>query len=431
MRTFVIGCNHRTAPLEVREQLAFDDAACADALRALRERFPCCEGVLLSTCNRTELYIARPVHGHPRVEEAVAFLAAARQVAVHQFGHSIYHHEDAEALRHLFRVAASIDSMVLGESQILGQVRNAHAIAREVGMAGRTLDAVFQRALLVAKEIHTRTDVASGRTSVGGTAVEFARQLFARFDDKTVLLVGAGEMGEATLQHLLELRPGRVLLTNRTPARAENVRERIIRPSGVPGHVVAFEGLTDHLATADIVISTTGAAEPILRRADLVDLPERRGYRPLLLIDIAVPRDIAADVGELEGVFLYNIDDLQAVADANVEARRKQIAHCQEIIESHVAEFGAWQRSRDVGPTIAAIQKHLQEIGKQELDWALPKMTSISDHDRRLLEQMLHRIWQKVLHRPSVALRDRAASGHAGTYVEMLRTLFDLPRDDR
>ncbi len=430
MRTFVIGCNHRTAPLEVRERLAFDASAAANALRELRQRFVCAEGVLLSTCNRTELYLTRPMHGHPRIEEAVAFLAASRGIGVHEFGHSVYHYEDAEALRHLFRVACSIDSMVLGESQILAQVKAAWMLARDVGTAGRTLDAVFQRAIAVAKDVHTRTDLSVGRTSVGGTAIDFARQIFSRFDDKTVLLIGAGEMGEATLQHLLEMKPQRVLLANRTPARAEGVLERIVRPSGVRGEVVAFDRLPDHLVAADIVISTTGAPEPIVRRGPLEDLPERRRYRPLLMIDIAVPRDIEPEVGGLENVFVYNIDDLQSVADANVAARQKEIARCHEIIEGHVQEFAAWQRSRDVGPTIAALQKRFAEIGRQELDWALPKLSQASGHDRQVLEQMLHRVMQKILHGPTTFLRERAAGGHVGNYVDVLRTLFGVRDDD-
>lgn len=430
MRTLVIGCNHRTAPLQVRERLAFDRNAAADALRGLREKFPCCEGVLLSTCNRTEMYVSRPVHGHPRIEEVIGYIAENRHIGVHEFGHSTYHYEDAEALRHLFHVVSSIDSMILGESQILAQVKSAFALARDVGMAGRALEAAFQRAFAVAKEVHSRTSVSGGKTSVGGTAVEFAKQIFSHFDDKTVLLIGAGEMGEVTLQHLLEMRPSRVLLCNRTPARAEDVLERIIRPSPVPGEVVPFEGLSDHLAVADIVISTTGAPEPVLRRAALESLPERRKYRPLLMIDIAVPRDIEPAVGKLENVFLYNIDDLQSVADKNVAARQKQLAKCQEIIESHVQDFVAWQQSREVGPTITALQEYFAEIGRQELDRVIPKLSQPSDHDRELIEQMLHRIMQKILHGPSALLRDKAATGRAHLYADTLRNMFGL-RDDR
>jgi glutamyl-tRNA reductase len=426
MRTLVIGCNHRTAPLEVREQLAFDQNAAADALRGLREKFPCCESVLLSTCNRTELYVSRPVHGHPRIAEAIGFLAENRRVSTAEFGNSIYHYEDAEALRHLFYVCSSIDSMILGESQILAQVKAAFSLAREVGMTGKMLDAVFQRAFAVAKDIHSKTNVSSGKTSVGGTAVDFARQIFSHFDDKVVLLIGAGEMGEATLQHLLETKPKRVLLANRTPARAQDVLDRIIRPSGVSGEVVAFEKLTDHLVAADIVISTTGAPEPILRRAALNDLPDRRKYRPLLMVDIAVPRDIESEVGKLENIFLYNIDDLQSVADANVAARQKQIARCQEIIEGHVHEFVAWQQSREVGPTITALQEHFSEVAKQEFDRVVPKLSQASDHDRELLQQMLHRITQKLLHGPSALLRDKAATGHAHLYADTLRNMFGL-----
>lgn len=429
MRTIVIGCNHRTASLEVRERLAFDRAACAEALRQLRQTWPCCEGALLSTCNRTELYLARPVHSHPRIDEAIQFLARCAGVAAHEFGHSLYHHEDAEALRHLFRVAGSLDSMVLGESQIVSQVKEAHAIGRDVGTVGRTLEAAFQRALAVAKSIHTDTQVSAGATSVGGTAVEFARRIFARFDDKTVLMIGAGEMGELTLEYLLQLSPRRVLLANRTRERAEAVVRRIGVRNGATTEIVPFDRLVDHLVEADIVLSTTGAPEPILRAAGVADLPDRRRYRPLLMIDIAVPRDIDPDVGRLENVFLYNIDDLQSVAEANVAARESQIARCHEIVEQHLREFLEWQRSRDVGPTIAALQRLFRRVGSDELAHVLPKIKSLSTDDRRLLEQMLHRIVQKLLHQPSTTLRDKAAQGSARVYAEALRTLFGL-RDE-
>ncbi|MBN1488373.1 MAG: glutamyl-tRNA reductase [Phycisphaerae bacterium] len=430
MRTIVIGCNHRTASLGVRERLAFNTEGCIEALRAMRRTFPCAEGVLLSTCNRTELYVARPVHGHPRIEEAIEFLGTTRGIAIHEFGHSIYQHADTEAIRHLFRVAGSLDSMVLGESQVLSQVKAAFALAQSVGTVGRTLDAIFQHAFVVAKDLHTRTGISAGKTSVGGTAVDFARQIFSRFDDKTVLMIGAGQMGEATLHYLLEMRPKHVLLTNRTSDRAETLRAQLTVPHGTTCEVVSFEHLADHLARADIVISTTGANEPVLRHAALVGLPAQRQYRPLLIIDIAVPRDVDPEIGSLDNVFLYDIDDLQSVAEASIAAREKEIARCHEIIETHVAEFVASQRSRNIGPTIAALQQHFDEISRQELDWLLPKLVECSEHDRKLIIQMVHRITQKLLHAPSAALRDKAAASHANLYTDAIRNLFGLKDED-
>jgi glutamyl-tRNA reductase len=426
MRTIVIGCNHRTAPLDVRERLAFDRRDTIKALRQLRRQFPCCEGVILSTCNRTELYVARPMHGHPRIDEAIAFLGAAREIGAHEFGHSIYHYEDMESLRHLFRVVSSLDSMVLGESEILAQAKDAVAVAREEGMAGRHLEAIFQRAFAVAKNVRAKTGISGGKTSVGGVAVEFARQIFARFDDKTVLMIGAGQIGEVTLQHLVELQPKHVVLTNRTASRAQAVLQRVVVPSGVPGEVVPFEEMLEQLARADIVLSSTGAPEPILSKAALETLPSKRHYRPLLIVDIAVPRDVAADVGELENVFVYNIDDLQSVAEANVAARQKQIAECQALIEGHVTEFLAARRTRDVGPLVAALQRRFSDVGAQELARVLPKLTHVSHNDRKLLEQMVHRMTQKLLHPPTTALRDQSASGNVRAYAEMLRHLFGL-----
>lgn len=430
MRTIVIGCNHRTALIEIRERLAFDRKAAADALRGLRRRFPCCEAVIVSTCNRTELYVARPIHGHPRIEEAIDFLASCRGLAANAFSRSVYHYEDIEAIRHLFRVVSSLDSMVLGDSQILAQVKEAVAVATEVGMIGSHLQTLFQRAFAAAKEIHTRTDISGGRTSVGGAAAEFARQIFSRFDDKTVLMIGAGEMGEVTLQHILEMGPRRVLVANRTPAHAEALLERLAARTRVPGEVVPMDALLDHLTAADIVISTTAAPEPILNRQPLADLPVRRKYRPLLMIDIAVPRNVDPAVGELDNVFLYNIDDLQSVTEANAAAREKQLAQCHQIIEAHVADFRDWQRSRDVGPTIAALRDRLTQIGQQELSRVMPKLSAVSDRDRELLDQMLHRIVQKILHGPAKTLHDKSGTGGAQVYAETLRNMFEL-KDDK
>lgn len=426
MRTFVVGCNHRTAPVEKREKIAFSPADVRAALARFKEQFAEAEVVLLSTCNRVEFYVARPVQGRPRIEEIARFIADFHGIAATEFADALYAYEDLQAVRHLFRVASSIDSMVLGESQIIGQTREAFETARTAGTTGRRLDPLFQKALAVAKEIHATTGIATGRLSVGSTAVDLARQIFSRFDDKTVLMVGAGKMGEMTLTHLLTTGPRRVWVTNRTDARSVEVAERLTRhhPAGV--EAVPYAQWIDRLAEADIVITCTGSPEPILTAAAFATIPARRDYRSILLIDIALPRDIDPQVGRYDGVFLYNIDDLQAVTEAHLAQRKDAIARCHEIIEAAVIEYAGRQSREDIGPLVAALQKQFREIGRLELERILPKLDHCSPQDRELLEQMLHRITQKLLHGPVSRLSGDPAGASTRVYADVLRTLFDL-----
>ncbi len=426
MRTLVIGCNHRSAPVEVRERIAFDEGAVVRALQELKVAYPACEVVLISTCNRMEWYVARALQDRPRVGDVIEFISRFHGLPSAEFAASLYHHEDAEAVRHLFRVVSALDSMVLGETQILAQARDAFELARSQGCVGPTLGALFQRAFAVGKEVQTNTAIAAGRVSVGSTAVELARQIFSRFDDKVVMMVGAGEMGELTLTHLMETRPRELWVTNRTDERAASLAERLARKHPVPVRAVPYAEWISRLAQTDIVISCTGSHEPILTAGAFAPIPERRRYRPLLLIDIAVPRDIEPAVGEQEEVYLYNIDDLQAVVEATLENRKGAIQQCQAIIEQSVVEFLSKQAQRDIGPLIGELQQHFHDLGRAELERILPKLQSNSPHDRELIEEMLHRFTQKLLHDPVQLLNEKSANGAASVYADTLRALFKL-----
>jgi glutamyl-tRNA reductase len=360
------------------------------------------------------------------MDEAIEFIAGFHGIAAKEFLGHLYRHEDADAVRHLFRVVCSLDSMVLGESQILAQCKRALALARQAGSAGKTLDPLFQRAFAVAKEVHTSTPIAQGRLSVGSTAVDLARQIFSHFSDKIVMMVGAGKMGELTLTHLLETGPKRLWVTNRTDERAVALAEKIAARRNVPVEAVPYAQWIDHLAEVDIVITSVGAAEPILTARRFAPVPVRRHYRPLLLIDIAVPRNVDPEVAEAEGVFLYNIDDLQQVVEATLAQRREALARCQTIIDAHVADFLDRLSRQDVVPLIAALQARFRGVAESELQRILPKLSNLTSNDRQLIEQMLHRITQKLLHEPITRLNDTTANGSAGDYVQMLRTLFNL-----
>jgi glutamyl-tRNA reductase len=315
---------------------------------------------------------------------------------------------------------------VLGESQILGQTRHGFELARSVKAVGRTLEGLFQRALAVAKEVHTRTAIAAGRVSVGSTAVDLARQIFSHFGDKIIMMVGAGEMGELTLTHLLDTGPKRLWVANRTDARAVALAEKIAARHNVPVEAVPYAQWIDHLVEADIMIASTGATEPILTAPLFAPIPERRKYRPLLLIDIAVPRNIEPAVADADGVFLYNIDDLQAVVEMTLAQRREAVGHCHQIIETHVVEYLERRTRQDLGPLIAALQRHFRGVAESELHRILPKLSSVSATDRQLIEQMLHRITQKLLHDPLSRLNDGSAPDSAQLYANALRTMFNL-----
>ncbi len=424
MRPIVIGCNHKTAPLNLREKMSFDAEATGRVLDELRREFDGCEAVVLSTCNRSEFYLTRLTHGRPRREDLVAFLSTMCLIPVEELNRHVYYQVGRGAIEHLFRVVCSLDSMVVGETQIVNQVKQAMARATDRGACGRTLGALFQWALHVAKEVRSETEISAGQVSVGSVAAQFARQIFGRFGDKTVLMIGAGEMGELTLQHVLTMKPRQTMVVNRTLERAEQVAARFA------AQAFGLDRLDHCLGQADVVITSTGAAHPILTRSMIAKVLSMRGYAPLLIVDIAVPRDVEPGVGDLDNVYLYNIDDLQGVVEAGLNDRRQQIGACDEIVARHVDEFIRWRDTRAIGPAIQALRQRLTGITEVESQWARPKLSGNPHHDAQILDQLLHRIVGKILHGPTRALGQKVEEGGVDVYVESLRRLFDLPEDD-
>jgi glutamyl-tRNA reductase len=424
-RLLLLGLNHSTAPLEVRERLAFSNQGRDRALDALRGKFPQAEMALLSTCNRVELYVARPVHEHPRAEEMVEFLADFHGVDAALFSQHLYQKTDKDVVAHLFTVASSLDSMVLGETQILGQVREAYDAARERGAAGAFLNPMFQRALAVGKEVMSTTRIADGRVSVASVAVDYARRIFDSFDDKTVLCIGAGEMAALVLQSFAQLAPRRLLVCNRSPERAADLAQQF------NGQAVPFENLNDHLIAADIVVSSTGADRAIITTAQVAGLRKAMRYRPIFLIDIALPRDIEPGVGELENVYLYNIDDLQQVVAGTFEQRKDAIEAARRIVERHVDAFVVWHRAREMGPMIERFSKRYHELAAEELARTLNKLPGIGEVERAHLEELTRRIVNKLLHDPiSMLRRSEGMHGATSQYLHALEQLFGLEEGD-
>ena len=423
-RLLVLGLNHTTAPLAVRERLSFNPQQQREAIAAFQARFPHAEIVLLSTCNRIELYTARPVHGHPRIEQVIEFLAEFQKIEPAEFSAHLYTHSEVEVVRHLFSVACSLDSMVLGETQILGQVRGAYDTALACKSAGALLHPLFQRAVAVGKQVMRDTALSEGRVSVASVAVDYARRIFETFGDKTVLTIGAGKMATLALTNFRMLRPGRLLVCNRDPAKAQRLAAEF---GGTP---VAYEGLADHLAAADVVITSTGAMQPIITRKMFEAILPRRRYRTIFLIDIALPRDIEAGVGELDNVYLYNLDDLQQVVAATHQQRAGAVNIARAIIEQQIQEFLAWNRAREMGPLIERLYRRAQEIAQEELSRYLNRAGPVNEQQRAMLEDLTRRIVNKLLHQPVQTLRDTDGLRSPVT-ASAMEKLFGLEADSQ
>jgi glutamyl-tRNA reductase len=421
LRLLVMGLNHKTAPLTLRERLAFSPDERNAALLALRHQFDQCEAVLLSTCNRVELYMARQMHGHPRPAELAEFLAENRRLKVEEFQPHLYEKSERDVVTHLFSVAASLDSMVLGETQILSQVREAYDAATEAGTAGPMLHPLFQRAIAVGKQIRSETTLGEGRVSVASLAVEYARRIFDVFGDKTVLSIGAGKMSELVLGGIAELKPGSLLVCNRDPAKARTLAAKF------NGSAVDMDELVEHLASADIIITGTGSTEPIITRPMFETVIRRRRYKPVFLIDLAVPRDVAADVGKIENVYLYNLDDLQTAVSATLGNRSAAAVEAARIVEDQVREFSAWHRARMMGPLIEQLYQRSHALAQDELSRTVGRLSGVTDGDRRQLEELTRRIVNKLLHDPIQVLRETQSVHMPMTpYLHAVEKLFKL-----
>ena len=417
----LIGLNHVTAPLAVRERLAFDVGQQRAALASLTQQFVGCEAVLLSTCNRVELYVAGDQRPAPAVNELVDFIGRLRDVPPEQFRGQAYEKSDRGAVEHLFNVATSLDSMVLGESQILGQVRQAYELSRDAGAVGAALNPLFQRAIAVGRQVMSQTALGDGRISIAGVAVACAQRIFETFTDKCVLCIGAGKMSALVLQHFVGLRPERLLVCNRDFDKARGLAARF------HGEAIPFDLLDQHLALSDIVITSTGAPHPIITRRQIEAVLKHRRYRAMFLIDIAVPRDVEPSVGENEHIYLYNIDDLQSVVSATQAQRTDAIDAARAIIAQHVNEFLALQRRRALGPAIELLYRRSHALAQQELQRTISKIPDLSEPERAQLEELTRRIVNKLLHDPVTALQ-QADAQHAVTpqYLHAIEKLFHL-----
>jgi len=417
MHLVVVGLSHKTAPIEIREKLTFPASAQAEALSQLTRGDQIAEAVILSTCNRTELYaVAASEDGG--VDAILDFLADYHGLDRHQLVRYLYIVTGEPVVRHLFRVVASLDSMVVGEAQILGQVKEAYEHAFNAGATGRAFNKLFRQSFELGKRVRTETAIGESAVSISYAAVELGKRVFDSLAGRAILILGAGKMSELTARHLVSNGVSEVLVVNRTRARAEEMAAQF------NGTALPYDRLYEGIARADIVISSTAATDYVITKADLAPAIKHRG-RPLFLIDIAVPRDIDPGVNDLRGVFLYDIDDLSGVVESNLEERMVEARRAEGIIDEEVATFLAWIESMEVVPTVAAIRAKAEVIRRMELEKALKRL-DLSDKERTTVEALSCAIVNKMLHGPTARLK-KAASGKEGyVYMDVARALYGL-----
>lgn len=419
MEILVVGLNHKTAPVEVREKLSFLPQRLPEAMQRLKACRGIREGLILSTCNRTEVYTVAG-DADEGVAEVILFLSRHHQVDPGVFTDHLYFYQGMEAVRHLFRVACGLDSMVLGETQILGQVKEAYLAAKGNGVTGKVCHNLFEQALNVGKRAHTETAISQNAVSVSYAAVELARKVFRSLEGRKVLLIGAGKMSELTARHLQSCGIKEVIVANRTLQAAEELAARF------HGKAVELKEVQRWLEAVDLVISSTGAPHLIVRRDTMVQVMRARRGRPLFLIDIAVPRDIDPGAGELDGVFLYDIDDLEQVVEANLRERRREAWKVERIIEEEVARFAHWWNTQEVVPIIRSLREKMEGIRRREVERALAKLPHLNERERNIIEGMTSLIVNKILNDPTVKIKEYANGANREVYLATLRDLFNL-----
>jgi glutamyl-tRNA reductase len=421
MRLFAVGLSHRTAPVELRESVDFTRGGAAEALAALATRGIGRELVVLSTCNRAEIYAV----AGPEAPDAVGrFFAEYHQIPLARLSEHLYVRRGADAARHLFRVAAGLDSLVVGEPQILGQVKGAYAVASDNGYTAAVTNRLFHSAFSVGKRVRSETGLAEGAVSVSYAAIALARKIFGSLHGLNVLILGAGGMAKLTAIHLKAQDVRQITIASRTLAAAERLARHL------DGRAAAWSEIGTALASADIVITATGAVDPVLTRGSVQDAMRHRRQGPLFIIDIAVPRDVEASVGDLEQVFLYNIDDLQGIVKENLARRSAELERAEAIVQEEVNRFTAWLQSREIIPTVVALRERFESIRQAELARLQPKLASLPPEARERVDEITHLLIEKLLLTPTEQLKAVRDDSAIAAYADALNRLFRLAADE-
>ena len=420
MSLVVSGVSHHTSDVALRDRLTFSEESLPGALLALRERIADAGAVIVSTCNRSEVYVNGVGDSADLHHEIRGFISRWHGVPVEELTGALYEYDDREAVGHLFRVASSLDSMVVGEEQILGQVHDAYIVAHREQATDKVVNALFQKAFSVAKKVRSQTRISAGKVSISSVAVDLAVSIFMDLSGETVLVIGSGEMGELTLKHLVDKGVGHVIVANRSPEKAEALAQTY------NGESVALDDIDQVLARADIVISSTGAPGVVLEAEQVQAALRQRSQKPMFLIDIAAPRDIDAAANELDNVYLYNIDDLQEVADKNIEARRHEVDRCLELVDIGTDQFCKWLRSLAAEPTIVSLSRELNAVRERELEKTLARLPELSKKDREEVAYLTKRIVNNILQRPLTQIKEEVHDADHLGVLQMVRRLFGL-----
>ena len=421
MRLLAVGISHRTAPVELRESVDFARRGLESALQAFAARGVSHESVVLSTCNRAEIYALSDVDA--AVDDITRFFSEYHGVDAATLDAHVYAHRGLDAARHLFRVAAGLDSLVVGEPQILGQVKSAYAIASDLRCAGTITHRLFHAAFAVGKRVRSETGLAEGAVSVSYAAIELARKIFGDLAGRSVVILGAGEMAELTGVHLRAQKVKQITIASRTLASAEALARQL------EGHAVPWSGMHAAIGTADIVVTATGATEPVVTRAMIDDVMRTRRNRPLFVIDIAVPRDVESAVGDLDQVFLYHMDDLRAIVSENLSRRGSELASAEAIVDQEVQRFATWLQAREVVPTVVALRQRFEQIRQAELRRLDPKLAGLPPEARARVDEITRLLVEKLLLTPTEQLK--AVGDDATAYAEALHRLFELTSAER
>ncbi|WP_248927436.1 glutamyl-tRNA reductase [Paenibacillus hamazuiensis] len=419
MHIVVVGLNYRTAPVEIREKFAFAPSDLPQALRELKQTNSIMECVIVGTCNRTELYCVvdrEHVCGH----YIRGFMEKWFRLPRDKFSNHLYIYENDAAIEHLLRVTSGLDSMVIGETQILGQVKDAFLLAQEQGTTGIMFNTLFKQAVTMAKRAHSETSIGENPVSVSYAAVELGKRIFGSYEGKTVLIIGAGKMSELTVKHLYGNGAAKVIVANRTLQRAQELAGKF---NGAAG---SMEQLPAFLEEADIVISSTGAADLVLTRGQLAPILQKRKSRPLFMIDIAVPRDLDPGLGELPNVFLYDIDDLQSIVNNNLLERRKEAEKIEAMIQDEIAAFEQWKKTLGVSPVIQALQEKANLVHEQTMESLLNKLPELNEREIKVIRKLTKSIVNQMLRDPIVRIKEMAAERHGDEALEMFTKIFAL-----
>ena len=415
----LVGVNHKTTPVEIREKLAFTKGKIEESVNQLFNFPDIIEHTILSTCNRVEIY-ARANSQDSAIKSIKQFICDFHQLSLVELEDHFYSYSNKEAVEHLFRVSSSLDSMILGEAQILGQVKEAYSLARDLRSTGLVLNQLFEKAFSIAKKVREETGIAERSVSISSAAVELAQKIFDDLENHTVMLVGTGEMAELAAKHLISYGVKTIYVTSRTYERAANLARTL------NGSALDFEAFKNELHRADIVITSTSAPNFIIKKEIVEKAIHERKNKPIFFIDIAVPRDIEPDVNDLENVYLYDIDDLQVVVSANIKEREKEAENAMNFISQEVTKFNNWVGALDAVPTIVEIRKKAENIRKQEIEKTLKKISHLSEDEKQLLRQMSSSMINKILHKPTIKLKQKTQSEDGHVYLKAIRHLFHL-----